>query len=73
MIIDITLYKDRALVRFVYNTGDASQWVEYPDGTKSKAIEMIEEWYSTYKDYLATNDITINVHDNDYFSLWRPI
>ena len=73
MVIDITLYNDRALVRFVYTNGDASQWVEYPDGTMHSATKLIEKWYDAYKDYLHANNITINIRENDYFYRWRPI
>ena len=73
MVLDITLYKDRTLVRFVYNHGEVSQWIEYPDGTKEKAIKMIENWYDTYKNTLSANNITLSVHDNDFFSLFRPM
>jgi len=70
MTVDITLYKNRALVQYIYNNGDIKEWIDYPDGTKEMAIDMIDEWYRIYKDVLAACNIQIAVHNNDYFSAW---
>lgn len=68
MVLDITLYKDRAKIQYVYNNGDATEWIEYPEGTKEKAIDQIERWHSVYANYLHGLGITLAIHDHDYFS-----
>lgn len=72
MVVDITLYRDRCKVRFVYNNGDVLQWIEYPEGTKVEAMKLIKKWYDRYKDVLDACGISVAVHDNDYFSYDVP-